>query len=811
LKEVGVVKKQLRVLAPNNTGVLEGPKPLRVLGIDLGTTNSTVSEVVWNPDEATKLESRCIDVEQETLSGNYTHVIVPSAVALYNGKEWVGEGAKRLYTRAPELGLELTKNVFLECKNDIGSRRTYHRAPEGYRSAPEIGARLLSFLKRAAEQDGLPIARTVVTVPASFQAAQRMDTVKAARLAGIPLSGGDLLDEPVAAFLDYLMAHSGELDSILARERHLLVFDFGGGTCDVAVFKLTKGSGDLALDISPLAVSRYHRLGGGDIDKAILYEVLLPQLLEQNSLSQNSLTYEEKKTHVEPAFIGIAEALKVGLCNEISRLQGFGQYESADKATILKKHPGVYSCKVAEKSLSLQSPSLSCAQFEEVLKPFLDRDLLYARETEYRLTCSVFAPIQDALDRCGLDCSDIDLCLLVGGSSLIPQVAEAVDSFFETADLITFPDQDSLLIAVARGAAYHALALQAFGRSVFQVKTPDRLSIRTVGGAYELVPKNTALPYPLGGEWAQTLDLKIPETSIRGPVPLLVEFVAGEEKQERSLFVATWNVAGPVQKGDGLKLEYRLDENQVLQFRLTLADQPESNPFDGSIENPLSNVVNPHTKRLEIQESEEALRLGKVPKDQVPEKVVEIARGYAEIQQLEKAISYLKQALRLLNRPEAYILNLLGIYAGARGDHENEEKYYLEAAKAGGGKYAFFNLSLAYYQQKDYEKAKAIVSKSLAAEAGGPGLTLAAQIADALDDADGRASHLDKALPCYGKVRSMSDWELGWFSTAATMAAKTELVDAAKAEIRRRKLSTGKDDQPGSGLLPEISNVPRVL
>ena len=239
--------------------------------------------------------------------------------------------------------------------------------------------KLLGFLKAAANaHDGTEVNRIVVTVPASFQAAQRRDTAKAAHLAGITISGGDLLDEPVAAFLGYLMSHPHEIAESMTERKTLVVFDFGGGTCDVAVFRLSRHYSG-SLQISTLAVSRYHRLGGGDIDRAIVYEVLVQQLLEQNGLKATDLTFEDKKNLIEPAYLGVAEALKIGLCAEISRLESFSKYAAADKTSVTKKQPGLHVCPLNHRTLQLQSPSISAAQFEEVLKPFLDRELLYAR------------------------------------------------------------------------------------------------------------------------------------------------------------------------------------------------------------------------------------------------------------------------------------------------------------------------------------------------------------------------------------------------------------------------------------------------
>ena len=274
------------------------------------------------------------------------------------------------------------------------------------------------------------------------------------------------------------------------------------------------------------------------------------------------------------------------------------------KTALVKKQPGLHTCQLKGRTLELKSPSLTAAQFETLLTSFLEREFLYARETEYRLTCSVFAPIQDALDRCRLAPEDLDLILLVGGSSLIPQVARAVAQFFPKARSLSFPDRESLQVAIARGAAWHSLTLALFGRSLLQVATHDRIAIRTTSGAHELVPKGSPLPFPDDkGSWAKTYRLAAPKTSLRDPVNLLVEILASQAGQERILATATWEMPAPIAEGDNLCLEYRIDENQVLEFKLTLAADDDDNPFLGRIENPLSNVVNPHATRLKIQQA----------------------------------------------------------------------------------------------------------------------------------------------------------------------------------------------------------------
>jgi len=786
------------------TGAPEtAPSPLRVLGIDLGTTNSTVAEVLWSRGEAAPLVARCLEVEQPTDTGPYTHVLVPSVVALHGGQVFVGEGAKRLRARAE---LRRNRDIFYECKNDMGVRRTYHLAPEGFRSAAEIGAKVLAFLKAAAHPAGsLPAARTVVTVPASFQLAQRRDTLKAAQLAGLDLKPGDLLDEPVAAFLDYLVTRRDALPVGRGGPRNLLVFDFGGGTCDVAVFRVGWGEASGQIEVCPLAVSRYYRLGGGDLDAAIVHEVLLPQLAEQNGLDLDAFDFDQRKRYLEPALLSVAEALKVGLCMEIARLRSFGRYANSDKTSIAKTHPGRWPCPCpGHPELSLQTPRLSAAQFEQLLEPFLDTELLYARETEYRLTCSIFAPIQDALDRAALRPADVDLCLLVGGSSLIPQVRDAVRAFFPAADLLAYEDRDSTQVAVARGAAYHALFLALFGRSLVRPVAHDAVSLRVASGLLELVPKGAALPFPGPDRFVEHFELAVPQSVVVGSVPLRVELVAGTDA--RPVFGAKWEIPGPVNRGEPLRLGVHMDANQTLHLALTLRNRPDAEPFACTIENPLTHVVNPGATRQRIEEVEEELRTGKIAAESLPDTLHELANDYATLGQSDKAIHYLKQAIRLRNRPDASLLHSLGVRYGEKGDWKREEKAYREAFSAAPQWPApLFNLALSQFHRGRLEEAEATIREALAVRQDPPYQVLHALILKRCGRAAEAQDRLSEALKAFRPVAMLDDWELGWFRTAAREGGDSARLEEATAEQQgRQRTGRAPKTEPG-GVLPEIA------
>lgn len=793
---------------PAGLSLVVPPGPLartvRVLGIDLGTTNSTVAEAVLGPRGARSGLST-LEVAQPTPEGEYVHVLVPSAVARHRGATWVGEGAKRLRRRAAELGLEPGRDLFWDCKNDIGVRRTYHRAPEGFRNASEVAAHVLSFLAEAARKasaaGAAPPDRVVVTVPASFQAAQRADTLAAARAAGLPVSEGDLLDEPLAAFLDHA-ARNG-LDSLGApgETRHLLVFDFGGGTCDTAVFRVALPAPGEPLRAAALAVSRYHRLGGGDVDAALVHQVLVPKLLAENGLGPHDLDFDLKSKAVVPALLGVAEALKVGLCGEIRRLRALGG--GADPSSVSKTLPGVHSCRLPDgRELRLTSPALTRRELDWVLQPFLDEEVLCPRSDEYRTTCSVFAPIEDALERAGLAADGVDAVLLVGGSSLVPQVVDAVARRFPRAALLHEKTPEAVQASVARGAALHALALAAAGRGVLEPVAGGALSVRTNAGPVELVARGARLPFPAAGE-AACDDLSVPETLEDGPLPLRVELLG---EAGRSVMNALCLFPPPVRRGERLRLRYRVDANQVLHLRVSLAGRPGHGEYDLTRENPLSNVVNPQPQRERLLEIEESLRTGAVTGRKAFEATEEAARLYTELGQREKALAACRSLLRARGYPDARLLVRMGILAGDLGDHAREERYYRECAAAEPTWGApLFNLALSKRRRGLWNEAHATVTDAIGRDPDPPAFVLRALVYEAMGNHPAREADLARALATFGPASALDDFELGWLLTGARMAGDTSRLRAAEeAQRSRQKPAPGGAPFPG-GVLPDLA------
>ena len=788
---------ELALITPRDVDVAVADRRRRVIGIDLGTTNSSVSEIVVEADATSLPEVRMLEVKQPTIQGDYFDTLVPSMVAVVDGAPVVGEGAKLLRPQLQRRGLEERKSLFWDCKNEIGTRRTYHRAPEGYRTPREIATHVLRYLVKAAQDENeQPVDAVVVTTPASFQAAQRKDTLTAARLAGLEVSDhGGLLDEPTAAYIAYMVKEGQRVAAGFDRPVNLLVFDFGGGTCDVALFRLLPPQPGESATIAPLSVSRYCRLGGGDIDRAIVVEALLPQLMDENGLDPGSLDFDDKDRFVIPSLLGLAESLKVGLCKEIVRRQRLGR----DLEGLVRTSPGSYPCTLRSgRELLLTSPVLSAERFDGILTAFLDEDILVPHESEYYTACSIFAPLQDGLARVNLHRNDVDLCLAVGGSSLIPHVAKAVERYFPNADLLRYENAEDMQTAVARGAALQALSLDLYGRGIFRAVTGDAIRIRTGRGALTLVEQGVELPFPANG-WSENRELEVPRTSVDESVPLRVELC---DSTDRTLFAAQWELEPMVSKGDALLLRHRMDENQVFHVEMSLADESERPGFEQEIENPLTNVVNANAKRDRVLELEERMRTGGLSSDAKRSTVVEIADLEVELGRYERALLLLREAGG--REPDLWLLNSMAIVCGRMGDDGREEKYYLQAARTDASSFApLFNLALAKRRRGDDDAALKYVEKALAVSRRPPTFVLLALLEEKRGDLAARDRALEAAFECFEPLPLLDEWELGWYMTGAKLARDQDRIEECEAEQQRR--SRTKAGGSETGLLPEVT------
>jgi tetratricopeptide (TPR) repeat protein len=209
---------------------------------------------------------------------------------------------------------------------------------------------------------------------------------------------------------------------------------------------------------------------------------------------------------------------------------------------------------------------------------------------------------------------------------------------------------------------------------------------------------------------------------------------------------------------------------------------------------------------LKIEEAEEKLRKKGGGGADDRETFVQIARWYAELNQREKALDFLRTALLQIQRADAEILNLQGVYFEELGDHERAEKAYREASKATvtwGG--PLFNLALSYRKRGRHEDALKTINQALEKVGQkGPYLTLKALCLQALKEENQKKAILSDAIASYDPLETLDEWELGWYTMAAELLEDEKYLQLAKKEKQKRR-QKGGDDHGDDIQRPSIS------
>jgi molecular chaperone DnaK (HSP70) len=757
--------------------------PAAGIGIDLGTTKSSVACARFDPGTGALT---CETVRYPQFDGTQ-RIAVPSVIALAGDRTLFG--AEALAQRGTAM-MRPERTLFYETKNQMGLRYTYARAPETFRSPTDIATHLLRHLRTGlppalTEDPGVPV---VVTVPASFHGAQRLATVRAAERAFDREAGTGtirLLDEPYAAFIDLKFRSPEQAAGILREAARVLVFDFGGGTCDVAIFCIDAVHGE-SLGARLLGTSRYHRLGGGDIDRAIVHDVLIPALIAENGLDRHAMSWFDKRKTLEPQLLTTAEHLKIALSATLAAHKGAGLDPDADLAACRMPIEVTWR----DRTLRLKCPALTYARLKALMKEFLDPDPPPEAGDEFVQRSSIFAPVVQALLRARLDPDDIHGVLLCGSSSLMPMIQSALAQRFPGAQHVVLGDAETLQGTVARGAALQALCLQAQGEPLVAPVSSADLSLRVTSGHVPLIKAGQRVP-----SRAMTPTLLRPARESRSEATeLAIEILAeGQRLVGRSL----WTLPPPVSTADRLALDWRLDDNQCVELRLSRLEHPDTEPFLHRFDAPIMHRDPGQLVRCRLLEREEAIRNDEIPREAFGEAFEEHARDCAALGEYEKALHFVSLAMQEKGETN-FLLNLRGIYRERIGDRDGALDSYLRAKE---WPTARFNIALHRYRAEDLEQALEDIDEALDAEPARAYHALRGDILEKMGSHDQARLEWQDAVAGSPDWSCLDDFELGWIERAARKLNDSALVDRIREE--RARCARKRANAPRQGELPE--------
>ncbi len=354
----------------------------------------------------------------------------PSVVAFKNGERIVGDAAKRQ--------LITNKNTVYSVKRLMGTDKKVELEGKQY-TPQEVSAMILSYLKDYAEAYlGEKVDKAVITVPAYFNDAQRQATKDAGKIAGLEVER--IINEPTASALAF------GLDKDQNTEHKILVYDLGGGTFDVSILDIADGTFEV------LSTAGDTHLGGDDFDEKII------DWLADNFKKEHNIDLKADKMALQ----------RLKEASEKAKKDLSGTVQTQISLPFISAGP--------EGPLHLEA-TLTRAQFDAMTKDLVDRTMV---------------PVKNALRDAGLNASDLDQVLLVGGSTRIPAVQEAVKKELgKEPNKSVNPDE-----CVALGAAIQGGVISGDVKDVLLLDvTPLSLGIETLGGVMTvLIPRNTTIP-----------------------------------------------------------------------------------------------------------------------------------------------------------------------------------------------------------------------------------------------------------------------------------------------------------------------------
>ena len=710
---------------------------------------------------------------------------LPSVIAWYNGRLLVGEGASNLkYT------LTKGKNIWFSFKMEIGEDlgAKYYNSEVGDMEGVKIRnpkdcvrvffMYLNMLIKKYCQDNGLSDnIMYAVSIPASFEANQRKELMEALESNGMNISKQSLIDEPNAAFISYVH-DSEESEKPLLISPHynsnVLVFDFGGGTCDISILEIGKSTNGLYS--KNIAISKFTKLGGDDVDRYITFKYILPRFFEANNVSDEDFITKERQ-YIATQLYKVSERLKILLCKKISNQMYQLEIPDYIKSNSDKASITIPVSVETKKGLLTQSEFfLSIKELVEVMSVFMKPSLMPSSikgQEEYN---NIFMPIESAIKKANVCKSEIDYVLLIGGSAQNPFMQEALKKYFDDSEILVPQD---LQTHVSKGAAIHSLLMNGINKCIIQPITSEPIFVITKDTTNKvLIPAGTTIPCD-----TVVIDDLIPTKDHQEAIELPI-CVGNENKMLFNLkitrdggFLTTAQVT--------LALEITADKLLLAKAHcmgVSCMVEPQ-NPFANKELSTEERIV----LRAEREANIETERNGGIPTKNC---LISLRKAYEDAGNDFKAAETLEQQNEIYPNPEEY--NLIGVYYHNSGNRDKAIDFFERALDHNPNDYwSNFNLGNTLFY-RDLKRARQYLNKAYELNPFEPCINI---LLGRLDKREGKESEAkEKFQIAYDryeqkwKANSFNNSDYGWFASVAEELGKKDKayeIRSAKPKIEQ--------------------------
>lgn len=616
-----------------------------------------------------------------------------------------------------------------------------------------------------------------VSIPASFEANQRKELMEALESNGMNISKQSLIDEPNAAFISYIHDSEDSEKPLLISPHYntkVIVFDFGGGTCDISILEIGKSANGLYS--KNVAISKFTKLGGDDVDRYITFKYILPRFLEANNVSEDDFRTKELQ-YIATQLYKVSERLKILLCKKISNQMYKLEIPAYIKTSTGKESITIPVSVETKKGLLTQSEFfLSTKELVEVMSVFMKSSRIPTSikgQEEYN---NIFMPIDSAIKKANVRKSEIDYVLLIGGSAQNPFIQEALKNHFDDSEILVPQD---LQTHVSKGAAIHSLLMNGMNKCIIQPITSEPIFVITKDTTNKvLIPAGTTIP-------CDTIVINdlMPTKDHQEAIELPI-CVGNENKMLFNLkitrdggFLTTAQVT--------LALEITADKLLLAKAHcmgVNCMVEPQ-NPFANKELSTEERIV----LRAEREANIETERNGGIPTKNC---LITLRKAYEDAGNDFKAAETLEQQNEIYPNPGDY--NLIGVYYHNSGNKDKAIDFFERALDHNPEDYwPNFNLGNTLFY-KDPKRSRLYLNKAYDLNPSEPCINI---LLGRLDLCEGKeAEAKEKFQIAYDryeqrwKANSLNNSDYGWFASVAEELGKKDKayeIRSAKPKIEQ--------------------------